>query len=221
MAEGTVVAILEYLGIFGFGALVGAGVLAFVLKSFIPAYLSQKGKNLATREDIAEITTKVEAIRTEYAKQLQEFAHQNTLLIEAFRGKSQLRLAAAEKRLEAHQRAFALWRKLLANVHGEEQWKVVNECQKWWEENCIYLSPIARQAFSDAYWAVNMHPALLRDRSNPKAVTDNWDTLMKAGNRILEGAELPALGEREVLTPGQPAPAPNPGVQPTPESGRG
>jgi hypothetical protein len=213
--------VLTYLGVFGAGGLIGAGILAFIVKSFIPAYLSEKGKNLATKEDIAEITNKVESVRSEYAKQLHELAHQNTLLIEQFRGRSQLRLAAADKRLEAHQRAFALWRKLIANVHGEEQWKVVNECQRWWEENCIYLSPDARQAFSDAYWAAHMHPGLLQDRSNAKAVTENWDKLMKAGNRILEGAELPALGEREVLSPGQPAPGPNPGVQPTSASGRG
>lgn len=211
---------LGYLSALGVGGVLGAGILAYIVKSFIPAYLAEKGKNLATREDIAEITEKVEAVRSEYAKQLQELAHQNTLLLEGLRGKSQLRLAAAERRLEAHQQAFTLWRKLLANVHGEDQWKVVNDCQKWWEENCLYLSPVAREAFSNAYWAVNMHPTLLKDRSNPNAAVENWDKLMKAGSKILEGAELPALGEREVLTPGMPAPAPTPGMLRTPEAGR-
>jgi hypothetical protein len=216
----TVDHLLVYLGLIGGGGLLGAGILAYIVKSFIPAYLTEKGKNLATREDIAEITNKVESVRIEYAKQLQELAHQNTLLIEEFRGKSQLRLAAAEKRLEAHQRAFTLWRKLITSAHGPEQGKAVDECQRWWEEHCIYLSPGAREAFSDAYWAVCRHPALLRDQGKQKDVTDNWDKLMKAGNKILEGAELPALGEREVPTPGQPMPTPNPGVHPRPENGR-
>jgi hypothetical protein len=35
--------------------------------AFIGTYLQQKGKNLATREDISEITRKVESIKTDYA----------------------------------------------------------------------------------------------------------------------------------------------------------
>lgn len=132
---------MTYLGILGIGGIIGAGLLFLILKSFVPAYLAEKGKNLATREDIAGITHQVEAVRSEYARHLQALAHQNTLLIEEFRSRSQLRLAAAERRLEAHQQAFTLWRKLVANVHGDQQREVINECYKWWEQNCIYLSP--------------------------------------------------------------------------------
>lgn len=202
--------LIMYLGLLGLGGMVGASILFLIVKSFVPSYLAEKGKNLATREDVTGITQQIEAVRSEYARQLQELAHQNTLLIEEFRSRSQLRLAAAERRLEAHQKAFTLWRKLIANVHGDKQREVVNECYTWWEQNCIYLSPGAREAFSDAFWAANTHPSLLQDRGNPQPVMQNWDKLMKAGAKIVEGAELPALGEREALTPGQPAP--NPGV---------
>jgi hypothetical protein len=37
----------------------------FVLRNTLPAYFTEKGKNLATKEDIEEITRKVEAIRAE------------------------------------------------------------------------------------------------------------------------------------------------------------
>lgn len=36
------------------------------------SYFSEKGKNLATKQDIGEITTKIEAIRTDYMRGLEE-----------------------------------------------------------------------------------------------------------------------------------------------------
>jgi hypothetical protein len=41
----------------------------FFLKSYLPTYLAEKGKNLATKEDIKDITEKIEAVRSQYAKQ--------------------------------------------------------------------------------------------------------------------------------------------------------
>ena len=48
--------------------IVVAIVLSLMIKSYFPSYFSEKGKNLATKEDIKEITAKVEEIRVEYAK---------------------------------------------------------------------------------------------------------------------------------------------------------
>lgn len=45
----------------------GCGLLGFVLRSFADSYLREKGKNSATKEDIGEITRKVESIRSELA----------------------------------------------------------------------------------------------------------------------------------------------------------
>jgi hypothetical protein len=38
---------------------------------FLASYIKEKGKNLATREDIQEITDKIESVKTEYAKELE------------------------------------------------------------------------------------------------------------------------------------------------------
>jgi len=38
---------------------------------FCASYLKEKGKNFATREDIKEITDKIESVKTEYAKELE------------------------------------------------------------------------------------------------------------------------------------------------------
>ena len=43
-------------------------ILGFVIKTFLPNYFSKKGENLATKEDIEEITEKIESVRVEFAQ---------------------------------------------------------------------------------------------------------------------------------------------------------
>lgn len=81
--------IMSLLGTLGLGAVIGAGVVYLIFKFFLPSYLSEKGKNLATKEDVASITNKVEAVRTDYAKVLEELRSNNQLkLAEIEREKS-------------------------------------------------------------------------------------------------------------------------------------
>ncbi len=202
--------LLHALGLTSFGAVVASVIIGALLKWTMPAYLAEKGKNLATKEDIGSITRTVESIRAEYGKSLQEIAHQNSLLIEELRSTSQRRLAAVELRLRAHQEAFIQWRNLIANVHEPSCRETVMECAKWWEHNCLFLSAHAREALSSAYWAASMHPDFLQDKSNKDLIMENWARLMDAGKIIVEGADLPALGNREFETPGAQAPGPIP-----------
>ncbi len=44
-------------------AMVGAFIAGLLFKLFLPSYLSEKGKNLATKEDIREITVKIESVK--------------------------------------------------------------------------------------------------------------------------------------------------------------
>ncbi|MDZ7805468.1 hypothetical protein [Thiohalophilus sp.] len=74
------------LGSLGVGAVLGGGLIFLIIKSYIPSYLSEKGKNLATKEDVAEITNKVESVKTEYAQ-----------IIEEIRSNNQLKLAEIER----------------------------------------------------------------------------------------------------------------------------
>jgi hypothetical protein len=110
----------------------------------------------------------------------------------------QLRMAAAERRLDAHQQAFALWRKLISNVHNEDEiHKVVAECQDWWNRNCLYLSPDARGKFNLAYVCAASHKEYLKDRSNLTLCEKNWSDIVSAGVALVKGVELPTLGESE------------------------
>ncbi|RYH42351.1 MAG: hypothetical protein EON54_17835, partial [Alcaligenaceae bacterium] len=135
---------------FGIGAVVGFAVAFFILRFYLPGYLGEKGKNLATKEDVGEITKRVEEVKNQYG-----------MLVEQFKAKNQMRMAALDKRLQAHQDAFVLWRKLMANAHSETVGQVVMECQTFWEQHCLYLEPAARQALSDAYVHAASHRQLV------------------------------------------------------------
>ena len=69
----------------GIGGLFGAFVIYLVLKHFLPKYFAKTAENLADKNDIAEITRKVESVKVEFAIQLQELQHQKTLLQEGFK----------------------------------------------------------------------------------------------------------------------------------------
>lgn len=71
--------IMSLIGSLGLGAGIGALAVYLLLKSFLPSYLSEKGKNLATKEDVASITDKVESVKTDYAKVLEELRSNNQL----------------------------------------------------------------------------------------------------------------------------------------------
>ena len=51
-----------------------------ILRKHLPAYFQEKGKNLATKEDIEEITGKVEAVRAYYARQIEISKHEISLM---------------------------------------------------------------------------------------------------------------------------------------------
>lgn len=181
--------LLSYAGSFGLGGMVVGAIVYFMLKSFIPSYLSKKGENLATREDVAKITEEIERVKSQYA-----------VVVEELRARHQLRLAAVDRRLETHQRAYKLWRELISNVHTERISDVVLECQEFWNENCLYLSVEARGAFHVAMQSALGHQNILSMRGPQKDATlvmQNWDRIVAAGDAIVRGVQLPSLGDAE------------------------
>src|SRR5262249_12676737 len=57
--------LLQFLIILG---LIAAG---YVLKDFLPGYSREKGKSLATKEDVGEITRKVESAKLDFSAQIE------------------------------------------------------------------------------------------------------------------------------------------------------
>ena len=52
-------------------SILGIGVVGLLLYRYLPAYTSEKGKNLATKEDIADITKRIEEVKSTYAHELE------------------------------------------------------------------------------------------------------------------------------------------------------
>lgn len=168
---------LVWIALSGIAGWLGASILE---------YAKTKGKNLADKEDVAAITKAVEDVKRE-----------NMVLIEDLRGTMQLRLAAAEKRIQAHQEAFAIWRSMLKVLYEGDHRTQVIAAQEWWERNCLYMTAEARDAFNLAYTSVG---AIRMNSKNPSnyEVGDMWlNKFMRAGDVLVEGVALPSLGGRE------------------------
>jgi phosphate uptake regulator len=176
-------------------------IVVFILAGlggYLGSYVQQKGKNLATKEDIAVITKLEEDVRQQYR-----------LILEQGTRKHQLRLAALDRRLEAHQQAYALWRDLMrvANIR-EEIGDVVMKCQDWFFRNCLYLDAEAREAFWKAFMAAGSRPVYLsarvpRSDEDMKTLERNWSLIENAGEAIVKGVDLPSIAgsDAEVKPP--------------------
>jgi len=179
--------LLRYAGAFGIGGIAFTAIAWLFLKSYLPTYFSKKAENLATREDIAAITHEIEGVKTQYA-----------VLVEESKARHQLRMAALDRRLQAHQEAFALWREILGGTHSEAIGKVVLKCQDWWERNCLYLEPDVREAFVAAYSAANTHNAYVHAHADSQIITDNWKTIMRFPEVLFVAIQLPPLSQAQV-----------------------
>lgn len=182
--------------LFGIPTITLAG-WAFV-KRFFGDYLSEKGKNRATREDIAEITRIVEEAKKSFTQDLARLA-------EELRAQTSLRMLAAEKRLEAHQEVYQLWRQLVDGIHTENSERrqlLKQQCLDFHFKKCLYLDPTVREAFIAAITSFDVHPDLLRSpQVNPmidrsmitKAIQDNFRRVERLGEAITGACELPSI----------------------------
>jgi hypothetical protein len=162
-------------------------IIAAGIGAYFSTYLREKGKNLATKEDIGEITRIIEEVKHGHAKIIEEIKNAHATQLEVLKSRQQLRMAAIDKRLQAHQEVFALWKELYAVARDEDASVIVEKCDKWWVNNCLYLEPQAREAFGEA----------LAEALNALHARDS-EKILKAANVIVKAVELPALSEGEI-----------------------
>ncbi len=87
-------------------------IAGFFIKSYFPSYLSEKGKNLATKEDIREITDKIESVRFEYLNNLEGIKSELTF---AEKQKSKIKEKENEILIAFFEKCALLEEKLLYN----------------------------------------------------------------------------------------------------------
>ena len=172
-----------------------AGALAFrKLHKTIDAYAAEKGKNLAQKEDIEALTRIVEDVK-----------QQNAVLLEEHRSRNQLRIASIDRRLQAHQEAYALWRQLqsLHTFKSDDVSKKAVECFSWWDKNCLYLDAVARGPFFDAIIAAQNIVEMRHDRNeNPRTVLAELEAFKLGGRMLVEAVALPSLSaEQQPIRP--------------------
>ena len=69
----TIILILHFISLAGICSI-------FLFRKYLFSYSSEKGKNLATKEDMAEITQKVEEVKSNYVEELERLKVELSLL---------------------------------------------------------------------------------------------------------------------------------------------
>lgn len=160
-------------------------------------YFAEKGKNRATKEDVATITREVEQVRAEFSRG-----------VEDLKAHHQLRMVAAERRLQAHQEAHTHWQKLISATLQQERPEVMQKmlaAKAWYIENCIYLTGASRQAFLKICDCVYKHYEPVRPGEAAQFMK-NSEELHAQGNVFLREVELPELRAIDLLQNREPTP---------------
>src|SRR5208337_2765529 len=109
--------------------------------------------------------------------------------LEKERARHQLRMAALDKRLQAHQEAYTHWVSLMTNLKKSEFADTYKDCREWWVKNCIYLSPKARNEFIKAINRATMLDALEQNPSqNAELIKETYLILHGLGEVIEKAA---------------------------------
>ena len=145
--------------------------------SLVLGYFRRRGENLATRQDIEQITRKIEEIKEE------------------IQARHTLRFAALEKRLQAHQEAFGHCRRLLDSLQSDTEWRQKLDAMKnWFNDNGLYLEADATNAFWDFYYAAidyDLHRS--SSPKNTKGMKENYAIVRAAPNAMREAIGLQSL----------------------------
>lgn len=146
-------------------------IIGYFLRVFFPSYTKEKGKNLATKEDIREITEKIESVKVDYAKSL-ETLKSNLQLESALKGAYQQKCLEALTAINELLVEITLycWKQLAERSPNEHYvWSNVDDLDEKRHFHYyrvavdkvalihgMYLTPVARNALSDLSNSIGM-----------------------------------------------------------------
>jgi len=123
------------------------------------------------------------------------------LIISKRERKDKFRLAALDKRLEAHQEAYTLWIELInliTIISDEKFWNTYNKAKDWWNKNCLYLDDKSKLNFNECL--MNFFQFYPFAFNGSKSGEDEaLKQIKETGKIIAQGVELTPLkdeGER-------------------------
>lgn len=130
--------------------LTALAIVGYLLKNYLPSYFGEKGKNLATKEDISEITEKIESVRTQYSSAIERlrvdlrrnaFEHETR-----FSKLHERRVQAIDGLYKRLVRTIAAFYPLMTRGNGEESGEIKQkageagqEFTTFFGENRLYL----------------------------------------------------------------------------------
>lgn len=121
--------------------------------------------------------------------------------LEGIRKQVQLQMVSAEKRLEVHQKAFALWGTLKSRLRDGDLEAVIQDCNDFWYENSLYLDQEVSTEFVKAYKNARLYRSSweegrtnLRDRAAiSQELNRSFYKVIRLGTVIRAAVNLPPL----------------------------
>lgn len=170
------------------------------LASSAGAYLAEKGKGRATKEDIQEITEKVEDVKASYSRQIEDLKAEYVRQVEDIKAHHQLRTLVAERRIVAHQEAYAHSVAMIRYAHtgGEKLAEVVTKARDWYDCNCLFLGKETRKSFNTATLIVEDHHRYLEQRAEASVISGSWSRIVAPLEHVAEEVELPPFSALEL-----------------------
>jgi len=112
--------------------------------------------------------------------------------------RDQYRLAALDRRLQAHQEAFTLWTRVLWSISEASVSERAGDAQEWWIQNCLYLDPAASEAFRKAF----LTAPSIRHTDDLHLRKLEMADVMRVGDLLLTAVSLPPIAEpsRKIAT---------------------
>jgi hypothetical protein len=155
--------------------------------AYFGAYLAERGKNRATKEDIRFITQEVEEAKDVFQRGLSDLnAHH------------QLRMIAAERRIQAHQEAYTLYCELLdAMQESEEGWsEIYSRTKDWYKKNNLYLGPETRLAFMVSIQGCERYRILRATADRTVLDEIRKEEIQRIFPILFHEVQLPSISER-------------------------
>nr|WP_321269644.1 hypothetical protein [uncultured Tolumonas sp.] len=153
-------------------------IFGLITKNFLPAYASEKGKNLAQIEDIGHITSIIEQIK-----------HDNSIIIENTKHYRHLSTSIMDVRIKIYQEAFYWWAKIMrANDEGEIN-DLLSDSSDWWNKKCLYLDSTVR----DEFLKMSTLRRSLHQTSDVSEKSEILNKLYVLPNAIFEAINLPPI----------------------------
>lgn len=105
-----------------------------------------------------------------------------------------LRMAAMERRLVSLQGTYTLWHRLMTNLQSDEAWNIAQECQQFWELNCLFLPAKVRRQFKWFFVTAADYNAIVGPTGE---ASKTFDEMNSVGQLIADAAKLPSIGDLE------------------------